>query len=231
MRTLACILALAAAVFAVAKEEPWTYSLEDTFGKTEAQILTMGRAKWNEFTSSQPGGSSTAGMCMTEAAFGLALRRSNDRFIVKLAPARRKQIADLRQPMAKFNEACIMIGSTFSGGGTMWHPVHAGIQADVEEIVQAFVKRGSKPAPKRVASDISKELDKLSVVLKQNQSELDDFKGSGFGFEVGMKALREARAEFAKIVAIAKGMPRAESDRLLQYCLDCLKVVDPFESE
>lgn len=224
MRPLLLLLLLLAPF--TASSQGWPYSLEDTLGKSESQILSMGREAWFDFYTAQPGGSSTAGMSDAETIFGQALKRRNDRSFASSSADRRSKIGALRKHMSEFYAACTELSAAFAGGGTMWTNVHAGISASVEEKIGILAGFPQKAAPARTASDVTKRLDLIDAVIRKQRAELEIYKGSGYGHAIAVAELAKARKALAGVLAIAKSLPRAQSDAFLDACLQRATVIE-----
>lgn len=218
MRAFLLLLVLLPTIALAQTTDRWPYTLEDTFGKTETQVLAMGRQKWFDFFVEQPGGSSTAGMCDAEQIFGNALKRRNNRILTSGTAERRVKFNTLRKRLAEYGEACTEISATFSGGGTLWNNVHAGVLPDTEELIGTLLGLPSKPAPARTTGEVTKRLAEVESVLRKHKAEIDTYRGSGYGSAYGLKEAAKARKAYAGIVEIAKTLPRGLSDAVLDAC-------------
>jgi hypothetical protein len=189
------------------------------YGKSEAQMLEMGREKWFDFYCSQAG-HSTAAMADAERYYAQALRNRNAKLIANRPTVQKQRIEALRKHMETFAFHMVDVGRSFSGGGTIWVNIAAGAPVDIEEVVYGLMGGKVGPAPKRVVSDVTKRLDAVSVQMNVYKSDLEDFKDSGMGYNFAKSALLKARQEFEKIRQIAAKLERRHSDFVLEYCAD-----------
>jgi hypothetical protein len=106
----------------------------DWLGRTAEQVAAMGRERFfEEFTRQH--GESTMAMAGAEAAYGLAVFDVNEKALAQ-RPARRTFFAELRIETTAARNAAVDCARSLTGGGTMWTPVSAGVQADVETLVR-----------------------------------------------------------------------------------------------
>lgn len=145
-------------------------SRADLQGKTPDQVVAMGRKKWFGYFTTKVG-DSTAAMSGAERLYGDCLKHSNDKAIVKLPKARRTLIGRLRVQLYRFDDEVVRLGEILTGGGTMWNPVYAGLQADCEEAVRVFIGK-SKPRktsvePEEAIGFLDRYLDKVADDIRE----------------------------------------------------------------
>jgi hypothetical protein len=187
----------------------------------DSLILKLGRAKWfDHYTSKE--GSSTAAMVDAESMFGAALKRKNDRVLASRSSSTRATVKKLRPLLTDYRNSMIDLGYAASGGGTMWNPVWGGTMADAEEVVEFLLARSPKPTPKRVVSDVTKAFTKLDGQLAAVEFGVSE----GMTKRDAMGHLAKVKAGSNRIILVAKTLPRAQSDCLLNYCLDQIKLLD-----
>lgn len=202
---------LAALLGALAPQYP-------NYGLTDAQVLALGRAKYRDFHYSKAGGS-TAAAVECEVIYGQALYRRNSTLEAKLPESKRNVIAGLRRDLSAYCSSLIDVSSSFSGGGTIWSPVRAGIVADVEECLYPILStQRTKPAPARVVSDVTKVLTSIRNAIEKERTELENYRGSGYGYGFAIDAYKGAANAYASISSQAKDLTRTESDRILEFC-------------
>lgn len=181
--------------------------LDDTYGKTNAQILSMGRPSWEKFYRAKAG-DSTASMSSMEGLYGDALAWRNDRSLAKRKDAAKYHA--LRKGLQAFKNDAVEAGSALSEGGTMWNPIAAGWYADAEETLSGVLGVG-KPAPARKVSDVTKEIAALKKAV--GVSDLD-----GEWKRQAPVALKSLDRDWAAVLRIAKTLTRRQSDLVLDFC-------------
>jgi len=190
--------------------------LKETHGKTNAQIIAMGYDKWYGFYTKLEG-ESTMGMSSAAVLYASALAWQNDGIIAKQAPVKQSQSKKLRELFGKFADDMANLGKTFTGGGTMWTVIGAGFQVDVEETLYALLGGHAKAAPHLVVSKVDKELESVRKELVGMGDK--DFYGV-YTRDEAMKSLSDAKQVYQELVKFAKYRSRADSDRILGFCLD-----------
>ena len=95
---------------------------EETFGKSEAQILAMGENKWDAFYMAKAG-QSTAAMVAMSSIYGAAMEHRNDQLAKHAPKSVQLKITSFRRQLNNFAGAAIDIGYNLSGGGTLWSQV------------------------------------------------------------------------------------------------------------
>lgn len=192
-------------------------------GKSDAQILAMGRQKWFAYYSSKQG-DSTADNCDAETYFGQVLKRRNDRLAAKVPRATRETVRKLRPELIAFSEGVYRVGEALTGGGTLWNVVSAGIPPNVEEALGACV--GIKnPASKRTAAGVRRELDDLLKLVRSQSKSIEEMAGSGGGVDSATKGLMQARLALAAIEKVLQGRPSVEAGAAYGACGHAIAVV------
>lgn len=186
-----------------------------TLGKTDAQILAMGKTKWLDYYAEKEG-TSTADMCDANASYGAALKRRNDRLIAEnLDGDWVSKLRKLRKLLTSFGTSAIDLSYNRAGGGTMWNIFYSAIDTDVEEVVYGLLEqKGAKPKA-LVVSTVTKALDRLA---SENQILARDKTASYFKAAEARKSVAEMRTQFQQILVIAKTTSRNDSDRILGFC-------------
>jgi hypothetical protein len=184
-------------------------------------ILKLGREKWfTHYTSKE--GESTAAMCDAEALFGAALKRQNDRKLATTKSTTKANVKKLRPLLTDYRNTMVDLGYATSGGGTMWNPVWAGTMADTEEVVDFLLAKNPKPTAKRVVSDVTKAL----ATLEKNLNDAELGISEGMTRKDVMQHFAKVKRGSNQIIGVAKTLPRNQSDRLLNYCLEQIKLLE-----
>ncbi len=193
---------LASAVFLILLAQDKTA----TYGKSNAQILAMGRSRWYDFYTTKGGGESTASMSSAEALYGEALAWRNDKF-------GKARIGRLRRLLQDTKSDAVSVGSAITGGGTMWNVIGAGLYADAEQTLYAILSKTGN-APKRRVSDVEKSYTRLRAAFRKSGSgTLPEFRKDG------PAALVRLRRDLDGVIAEATRQPRKGSDALLDFCI------------
>lgn len=200
---------------ASADEEVPELSPDDTFGKSNAEILEMGQSAWFEFYTDHAGWS-TAATAMAGGLYTQAARERND----AMDPGYYSEA--LRQLMYDFGERALSIGPNTSGGGTIWITIWSGMPSDAEDVTYAL-RGGELPAAEaRTTGDVEREITRLQQQLDKLKVDPD---ASYFDYEAAMDDMTALRADFRAITDLAAELPRADSDRVLGFCLNWLEAV------
>jgi len=201
MRALV-VLALLPALCAAQAQHDW-------LGLAPAQVEQLGRAKFmDEFSTKH--GSSTAAMCDAEVSYGAALRSLNDDWVARRAPKHAGIVTNLRPLTERYYVLTTDLGFAFSGGGTMWNPVYAGIPADVEEVSGQILGR-TKLGPGADQAEIWKTLASAQGIVDDTAKEMDEpFLPDRRPSEDARKAILGIRSLFFQLVQETKGLSKAE---------------------
>lgn len=201
-------------VTGAAKQEP------PRFGKTNAEILKMGRDGWTKFAAEDRMGGSTAAYVSSEETFGEALRARNDTLLAK-KPAFRKPMDGLRKVMFEYANEFVSIGSGITGGGTMWNMVSASITPNVEEILYtAFVP--AKPAGKAVKPvEIDRAIARATQTVQRKRKQIDTNKEfSHMSYADCMASLTKVRKLKASVLTLAMPLPKPTQNAIRRYLVD-----------
>jgi hypothetical protein len=201
-------------VTGAAKQEP------PRFGKTNAEILKMGRDGWTKFAAEDRMGGSTAAYVSSEETYGEALKARNDS-LLKKKPVYRKAFAGLRQSLFEYSNEFVSIGSGITGGGTMWNTVSASIAPDVEEILYtAFAP--PKPKGKAVTpAQIDQAIARATQTVQRKRKQIDANKEfSHMSYADCMASLTKARKLKASALALAAPLPKSTQNAIRRYLVD-----------
>lgn len=193
---------------------------ENTYGKTESQILAMGPDRWSAFYESKTS-DSTADMAKGAQIFGDIARRRNDGLVKTASPTLRNRVLKLRTLMNDYAGAAIDLGYNFDGGGTIWVPISAGIETDIERVLHAILGGTEKKANDIMVSAVNSQLNELEGVIVKTHA--DSTAAGYFKYGDAKKSLATMRVDWRRILSIAKGLDRADSDRVLGFCKDYAK--------
>lgn len=215
MRIAFALLIIVTASFASAQTPP---TKEDLAGLTQAQVLAKGRQKWMDYYTSKVG-DSTAAMCQAESVFGQCMLIRNNQYIAKKDAIYRNRINKLRKHMTSFATSILEVGMIISGGGTMWHPVSAGIPASVEEVIFAIVQPSKEKTKPLVVSDAHSKYANLEVSYAKAKADIVSMQSEAYTYEGGLTHLKAGRAALAEVIKCAASERRADSDRILAFCI------------
>lgn len=189
---------------------------QGTLGKTDAQILAMGRDKWVAFHSSRVG-ESTASLADAQSTYGQVLFRRNAALEKKLPKARRDLISMMRIDLVAYCNSLIEVSASFAGGGTVWVPVYAAVSSYVEETLYGVLT--NKPFSSQVsAGTVRATLAAIKSQILKNRKSLDDFKGSGYGSAFALERLSGASNVFVRVSANASKLGSTNAKRILEFC-------------
>ncbi len=209
MRYLFVLLLSLASILAFAQDD------NNTYGKTETQMLEMGEAKWDDFYEAKAG-TSTADMVNMNHLYGEALLHRNERLAQKVGGARKAQVEKLRGLLSDFAGDAIDLGYNFSGGGTIWSPISAEVETASERVLFAILGGSLKPKKHYVVSTVAKALARLKTLIAKDAADPDD--ASYFKAAKAKGSLDKMNAEFHRILAVAQNLDRDNSDRVLAFC-------------
>lgn len=220
---LLVLLAVAGAAPRTAAEEEYPRR----FGKSEKQILAMGLERWMEYQGGKAG-QSTAAMNEGMAAYRQALRSRNDRLARKATSRLRNQVAALRPLLERFTQSTVEIGSFITGGGTLWSLVHSDALVDAETTLYGLLGGRIPPAKRHTTGEVQRALNALEPDIAAAAREMPARSEEHLA---ALKALARARSEFRAIAAVAAGMDRSRSDRVLGFCLERIEAAEEADEE
>lgn len=188
-----------------------------TYGKTNAQILAMGRQKWFDFYTSKAG-QSTLDMSNAERLYGAALKERNDTLLRKQTKTRQEAVASIRKSGTAFGYGMVTVGFAYTGGGTIWNPIIAGVSADVEEALYDILARKPLSKEQRKAPTLAalqKEVDQVGARLVKDRKKIAEYDTpSGTYYEDAVKAQKECAALMKELQAAAGKLRSAERTRI-----------------
>ena len=175
-----------------------------THGKTNAQILAMGRQGWSDFFCQAEGGGSTVALSGAESLYADARGWRND----KLGKA---NVMPLRRLLTDVGQHAVEVGTAITGGGTMWNIIANSVGADAEETIYTVLTLKGSPK-KRVVSDMDKAFRRLESDLGKNDYVPELTK-------IGRQSLPRLRRDLDRVLVEARRRPRKASDALLDFCI------------
>jgi hypothetical protein len=192
---------------------------QNTFGKTEKEIIAMGETAWHDFYVKQTA-DSTADESNAYGIYATVMQKRNDQLI---AQTHNKQAAKIRKYLTDGGNDLTDLGSNISEGGTIWNIIDANMAADIEDAINGYLEK--KPAPKEhyVVSDVEKQ---FSVLAKKIEESHKDTADTMFHYADARKSLADARKNFKLTVEFASHCSRADSDRFLAIFVDFAKAAE-----
>jgi len=214
MRILLVASLLAVPFFANAQDH-------NTYGLTDSQIAEMGETRWDQFYAGKAG-ESTAAMVEMNDIYGEALRRRNDLLEASAKQEVKARVDKLRALLVDIGGTACDIGYNIDGGGTIWSPVTAHVEATTEQVLYEMLGGRAMPATHLTTSAVEKQLDVLAKKIAKTHADKDA--AAYFKYEAAKASLDKMRTDFAEIKNVAKALDRPKSDRVLGCCKDYAKM-------
>lgn len=190
------------------------------FGKTNAEILRMGRSAWTKFAAEDRMDGSTAGYVSSEGTFGEALAERNDR-LMKAKPAYKRSLVGLRTVLHDYANEFISIGSGVTGGGTMWNLTASAISPDVEEILYSALAPSKSKIKDATSAQIEGALSVATQVVQRKRKQIDENKEfSHMSYADCLKALAQARKLKTQALGFSKSLPARTQTAVRRYLVD-----------
>lgn len=189
------------------------------FGKTNAEILKMGRSGWTKFAAEDRMGGSTAAYVSSEDTYGAALQERNDA-LLRRKPGLKKSMVSLRKTLFDYANEFVSIGSGITGGGTMWNIVSAAITPDVEEVLYtAFTTRKSEKLP--TAAQIDRAITVATQTVQRKRKQIDGSKEfSHMGYQDCLASLARARKLKASALSLSSTLPKPTQVAVRRYLIE-----------
>lgn len=221
-------VALVLSVMAVQRDG---YSNEETFGKSTHDIVKMGRSGWFDYYVEKAGGETTMSMSFGEGIYGWALRVENNKTLAKLPQEQQLSVKRLRDLMYDFRTHCVNLGRMNTGGGTMWNPVYAGIEAEVEELVLMVMNPKAKaPASKEEKSGQAKVWGEIKRIEGEYEKALPGMKETLEWLKMTPEDVRTElkgmRGTFAMSVPEIAKYPAAQKAYLFGFYEQATKILE-----
>lgn len=216
------------AIFASSPIFQDTPTKEDLHGKSAEQIVKMGHEKWYDFYIGREG-ESTMSMSFCETYYGWAMRTVNNKTVFSQSMDEQNRITHLRDNMEKFAYSCIEVGRAYSGGGTLWNPVYAGVVGDVEEAVAVYLDL-TKDKKSAIQSQVWSALKKGSADLKEAEGDIRDGEQfSNIKFEDVNKSMADAYVLFNSALPQLERVSTAKKARFFAFYKSWAEVLHAFE--
>ncbi len=196
-----------------------TIVLQDVnrMGLSSADILRMGRSNWVE-TYVNHFGKTSSDLVTAQSTYGEVLFEFNEGQLKNKSAATRAALRGLRRYAIDFQMNLIDLKACFSGGGTMWAPIRAGVVADVEELLQPLVLGRCRPQNRWTAVALVKNFDYINAQIGRNSKAMDRAKDAEISSKAARSLLKSARKSFDRIAEIAGKRSQDESDWILEFC-------------
>lgn len=195
-------------------------------GKTDGQILKMGRGAWTEYYQRHGPdvGMPTVSGCHADEIFGRVLRARNDRALSRLSVARRSTVRGVRRQLYSFTFAAMNSSQNAVGVGFLW-PVQfrSSIGPDVEQAVWDCLSTAKRGQQQVSPAAIEKVLHEMGLGIQASARDLKAGKQLPSDPPSAGKSLRSARAALGKIVAGCRRLPPHMANSLLGQCLEAAK--------
>ena len=182
---------------------------ENWLGKTDAQIVAMGRKGWEAYSRSHHGWWKAVDYVYADAA-----EKRNLALLQRPGVPQGKDGRKLHEGIEKLvRESCELgyLHDSFNGRGT----IEGRLAAAAEDSFYAYLRpKGQKRAEAMVVSDVTRAIDKIFSEIG-DESEGQSAEGSA---EIH-KLKAELKSTYREIVAqVAKTTDRRGSDRILSFC-------------
>ncbi len=215
------------ALVAAFSPNPAQQDRDPKLGKSDAEIVALGREAWGDLYAREVGGS-TAAMAQAEDVFGEAHTRVNDLALAKLPAARQASVKAVRAAGRDVGNGLVSLGAAFSGGGTMWIPVEAAVPATVEALVARLAKTpgaaNAKKADQGWAS-ARNVLDRLAKKIEADRKDLEEMSlGDQTSYARARAAHRTTSQAVAKLRAAAAKLPGDGPMLVAAWCTARLRV-------
>lgn len=200
----------------------------DWLGRTAEGVVAMGRDRFfREFTEKH--GESTMAMAGAESAYGDAVHFVNERTLAG-KPQERHFVERLRVETTAGRNAAIECARSLTGGGTMWVPVSAAVQTEVESMVyELLTGRPGAGATQKSAWDA---IAKARADLLAAADEIDGM--AGISGVTSSRALASADDLSNRLFASARlvaARPEGERRRVFRFFRNAAEMVSELGAE
>lgn len=199
--------------------------VEPDTGYSYDQILQMGHESFVEYYYEHVG-MSTAGMVGAEHAYAKALGWRND---ISAKKAKDSAIPALRKQLGVFSAEITFIGSCYTGGGTMWHPVYAHNAVQTEELLDLLLSDAKINQRIITAAEVNTKFNSLYKAAT-GPMESDSYSQEWNQPKTRRAALDRARGAWTSIQSLVK--KRSIRDRLsVMHRIDAWLEIPDFSGE
>jgi len=196
---------------------------EGQYGKSEREIVAMGRNRWTDYHAERAG-QTTVAMVEGQIVWYNALTSRNNELLARRTPESRRKLLELDRWLEKFRLASLQAGMAYSGGGTMWQIFGASALADRADLMHSLLTGTGTPGKPYKVSEGSKAIGELRSLIQRARSEGDSYRDLD---EASRHAAKMGEI-YPRIVRIAATMPRKSSDLILEFCVRRAKVAIDF---
>lgn len=194
------------------------------FGKTNAEILRMGRSAWTKFAAEDRMEGTTAGYVSSESTFGEALAERNDR-LMKAKPAYSRSLLGLRRVLKDYANEFIAIGSGVTGGGTMWNLTASAISPDVEEILYTALTPVKPKIKNATPAEIERAFSVATQMVQRKRRQIDGNKEfSHMSYADCLKSLTSAQKLKTQALGLSKSLPKTTQSAVRRYLVDAANI-------
>lgn len=182
------------------------------FGKTDRQILAMGRERFRDFYISKNGDNKESEWNADEL-FLRAMKLRNDGMLAGNRGANVSRAREIRPKLYALFVKMLEIGKSIQPGG-YWRGAEHDNGIQIETAVFAILMR--TPHPKIVyVSAFEKCLPRIEQNMRESRKDNPEIDPAAF--QIG---IQQAKKMYAEIVRSARDLPTAGSSWVLGYCRD-----------
>lgn len=217
---------------ALALDEPTKIDLQESFGQAPDQIIGMGWERWYDFYIEKSGSETTMSMNFASMLYGDSLYIINSGRLKKVESGRRQMISALRRPMFDYKQACVQIGYSRTGGGTMWSLFSAGVRMSAEEVVENLIdhepegRSATQREVRAVWNEIQLKVESEHAMISQSSSM------TGVSYDKLLKTVKDGRRMFENDVKLVGRIESAkERGMIFGYYLDGAETARATEME
>ncbi|ARU40595.1 hypothetical protein CCB80_05345 [Armatimonadetes bacterium Uphvl-Ar1] len=217
---------------ALAFDEPTKIDMEESYGRTPEQIVGMGWEKWYDFYIGKTGSETTMSMNFASMLYGDSLYIINSGLLRKVDSGRRQVISALRRPMFDYKQACVQVGYTRTGGGTMWSLFSSGVRMSAEEVIGKLIDR--KPDGRSATqSEVRAVWDEIQLKVESEHAMISQSSSmTGVSYDELLQTVRSGRRMFENDVKLIGRIESAkERAMIFGYYLDGAETARSTEME
>jgi hypothetical protein len=165
---------IAVALLLALPSHPVSSKDDDTYGKSEAQILSMGRTAWYDFYTHKAG-ESTYAMSNAYGIYGDLAEKRNQRALTSGKYPHSDRVNRISKLLIEFGSEMVSLGSSITGGGTMWGPIGSSTYAQAQDVTYDLLTgKYAHAEPQGDLKQVSKLLSQVPKLLYDNQEILTE---------------------------------------------------------
>ncbi len=188
----------------------------DRLGKTDSQILSLGREGWSDYYVSHHGFWKHADPIYAEAA-----KRRNERILGQPGMANAREKKRLARLLMQFADLACQVGYS-ADPNTGWGPRESALEAIGQDAIYAYLEpKGKKRVRSMVVSDVLKILKRAKRFQQNDLNEQSALKQT---FQENLARLETTYREIVGLVS--KTSNRPASDRVLWFCYQVAKQIE-----